>query len=147
MLTHCSTHVRQYLAFVLIACASGCGSGSPFKYVRVKGKVAYEDGSAIPVNGLRLRFAALDAPEVANAVPRPAFARVDDNGQFDSVTSYKPGDGLIPGKHKVAIEVGGGPGTKLPVPKDYQSISTTPIVIDTADSPLDIKVPKPKAVR
>ena len=94
-----------------------------------------------------MRFAAIDAPKVDNAVPRPAFARVDNSGEFASVTSYKPDDGLIPGKHKVAIEVGGGPGAAIPVPKEYQSISTTPLIVDTADSPLDIKVPKPKGNR
>jgi hypothetical protein len=140
-------YVRRPLLFLIFACLLGCGSGGPFRYVKVKGKVVYEDGSAIPIKGLRIRFAALDAPKVENAVPRPAFARVDDNGEFDSVTSYKPGDGLIPGKHKAAFEVGGGPGVKLPIPTEYQSISTTPLIIDTADSPLEIKVPKPKGKR
>jgi hypothetical protein len=137
----------RFVIFLVFVCAAGCGSGSPFKYVKVRGKIAYDDGTPIPSEGIRLRFAALDAPKVENAVPRPAFARVDNNGEFASVTSYKPDDGLIPGKHKVAIEVGGGPGTTVPVPKEYQSISTTPLIVDTADLPLDIKVPKPKGNR
>jgi hypothetical protein len=133
------------LVFALfLGCLFGCGSGSPYKYVKVSGKVTYDDGSIIPNGGMRLRFAAMDAPEVANAAPRPAYARVDDQGGFDCATSYKYGDGLIPGKHKVAIETGGGPDNKIPVPKEYKSISTTPLVVDTADAPFDIKVPKPK---
>jgi hypothetical protein len=141
--------MRAYCLLVMsvLVCAAGCGSGSPFKYVKTHGKITYEDGSPIPVQDLRLRFAALEAPKVENAVPRPAFARVDASGQFASVTSYKPDDGLIPGKHKVALEVGGAPGTTIPVPKEYQSISTTPLVVDTADSPFDIKVPRPKGNR
>jgi hypothetical protein len=137
----------RLVVFLILFCAAGCGSGSPFKYVKVHGKVAYEDGSPIPMGGLRLRFVALDVPKVEHAFPRPAFASIDDKGEFDSVTSYKPGDGLIPGKHKAAIELSGAPGANIPVPKEYQSISTTPLVLDTADSPFDIKVPKPKGNR
>jgi hypothetical protein len=139
--------VARFVILLVLVCTAGCNSGSPFKYVKVRGKVAYEDGSPIPTSGIRLRFAALDAPQVEKAYPRPAFARVESNGEFDAVTSYKPGDGLIPGKHKVAIETGGGPSANIPVPKEYQSISTTPLVVDTADSPFDIKVPKPKGNR
>src|SRR4051812_1368903 len=137
----------KFLLLLFLGSAFGCGSGSPYSYVKVKGKVTYDDGSPIPSNGLRIRFAPLNAPNVENAVPRPAYARFDDQGIFDSVTSYKYGDGLISGKHKVAIEAADGPPNKLVVPKEYQSTSTTPLVIDTADSPLDIKVPKPKGNR
>jgi hypothetical protein len=140
-------HAGRLLPLVIVGCTLGCRSGSPYDYVKVRGKVVYEDGTPIPVKGLRLRFSALDAPSVDNAVPRPAFARINDNGEFDSVTSYKPGDGLIPGKHKVAIETGGGMGGNVPVPANFQSISTTPLVIDTDDSPLEVKVPKPKSGR
>jgi hypothetical protein len=133
--------------FLVLASAAGCGSGSPFDYVKVNGKVTYDDGSPIPNGGLRIRFAPVDPPKVENAVPRPAYAKFNEKGDFDSVTSYKYGDGLIPGKHKVAIEAADGPTNKLAVPKEYTSISTTPLVIDTADSPLDIKVPKPKGNR
>jgi hypothetical protein len=139
--------IAPILLLLILGFALGCGSGSPFKYVKVKGKVTYEDGSPIPANGLRIRFFPLDAPKVENAVPRPAYARFDDQGNFDSVTSYKYGDGLIPGKHKVAIEASDGPPNKLVVPKEYQSTSTSPLVVDTADSPLEIKVPKPKGKR
>ncbi len=45
-------------ALLILACAfvTGCGSGSPFKYVKVSGKVTYDDGSPIPVHGMELRF-------------------------------------------------------------------------------------------
>jgi hypothetical protein len=130
-------------AIFLAATACGCGSRSPFDYDEVSGKVTYEDGTPIPGGGLRLRFEALDAPPVENAVPRPAFANANGDGVFDCATSYKYGDGLIPGRHKVAIEVGNGPQGKPLVPKEYLNVSTTPLEIDTANSPLEIKVPKP----
>jgi hypothetical protein len=139
--------VVQFWPLMILACSLGCGSGSPCDYGKVKGKVTYDDGSPIPPNGLRIRFVPLDAPKVENAVPRPAYARFDDQGNFDSVTSYKYGDGLIPGKHKVAIEAADGPPNKIAIPKEYQSTSTTPLIVDTADAPLEIKVPKPKGNR
>jgi hypothetical protein len=134
--------------FVLLVCVTcfGCGSGGPFKYVRVSGKVTYEDGSPIP-GGCRLMFSSQDVAPVENAYPRPGMANVDANGNFDCVTSYKYGDGLVPGKHKVAIQAANERDGKLVVPKEYASTETTPLVIDTADSPLDIKVPKPKGNR
>jgi hypothetical protein len=92
-----------------------------------------------------LRFESLDAPVVEGAHPRPGIANINAQGEFDFVTSYKYGDGLIPGHHKVAVLGGGGPNDRPAVPKDYQSVSTTPLVIDTANAPLEIKVPKPSA--
>ena len=122
----------------------GCGSGSPYDYVKAGGKLTYDDGSPIPVPNIRLQFAAQDAPAVEGAHPRPAIANINAQGDFDCVTSYKYGDGLIPGKHKVAIEQAADPKGKLLVPKEYTSIATTPLVVDTNNVPLEIKVPKPK---
>lgn len=133
----------------IIACGLviGCGSNSPFDYRKISGKIRYDDDSAIPGNGVILRFASQDAPKFEDAFPRPAFAKTNAQGEFDCVTSYKYGDGLIPGKHKVAIEPQGSLDAAPPVPKEYLSISTTPLVIDTVELPLDIKVPKPKSSR
>jgi hypothetical protein len=135
------------LAAALVFCTSlGCGSGSPYRYDKASGKIYYEDGS--PLRNVRLQFVAQDAPAVEGSHPRPAVANVNDQGEFDCVTSYKYGDGLIPGKHKVAIDAGGNPeNSATVVPKEYTSIATTPLMVDTASLPLEIKVPKPKAKR
>jgi hypothetical protein len=131
-----------YLAsLVLISFAAGCGSGGPFEYVPVSGKVTYEDGSPLP-GAFKLIFIAQDAAAVEGAHPRPARANVDAQGAFDCVTSHKYGDGLIPGKHKVVLQIGSGDG-KPAVAREYSSSESTPLVIDTADAPLEIKVPKP----
>jgi len=111
----------------------------------VSGSIRYDDGSPIPANGIELRFSALDAPKRENAFPRPAVARINADGQFDCVTSYKYGDGLVPGRHKVAIDLGSAPNPV--VPKEYTSIATTPLEVDTQNSPFEIKVPKPKGKR
>lgn len=131
--------VWLYLACLL---CTGCGSGSPFDYVPVSGKVTYEDGSPIP-GGCRLVFTAMEVEPVGTAHARPGRANVNASGEFECVTSYKYGDGLIPGKHKVVILAGMDQEGKLAVPKEYETVQTTPLVIDTADVPLDIKIPKP----
>ena len=136
------------ILIVLVCCLlCGCGSRSPYEYKKVSGKITYDDGTPIPSNALRIRFMALDAPSVENAHPRPAFAVVNVDGVFDCVTSYKYGDGLIPGRHKVSIEREGLPEAKAVVPKEYLSANMTPITVDTNEAPFDIKIPKPKGAR
>jgi len=134
---------RFWILLIAVLTQAGCGSSGPFDYTAVNGKVTYEDGSAIPGGGFRLVFIAIDAAPVGLAHPRPAMANVDANGQFDCVTSYKYCDGLIPGKHKVVIQSATEQETRPIVPKEYTSELTTPLIIDTNDSPLHIKVPKP----
>jgi hypothetical protein len=124
---------------------SGCGSDSPFEYVPIQGKVTYEDGSLIPAS-FELRFQAL-APPIGTAHPRPAMAEVKSDGTFDEVTSYKYGDGLVPGKHKVVIAYATDATGRSLVPDEYTTVMTTPLEIDTAEAPLEIKVPKPKPAR
>ena len=121
----------------------GCSSDTPFNYVKASGKVSYEDGSPIGKGGFRLQFIAVDREPVDGFHPRPGLANVDANGNFDSVTSHKYGDGLLRGKHRVAILSATGQAGQALVPKDYTHAKTTPLVIDTAEMPLHIKVPKP----
>lgn len=132
------------LALSLLA---GCGDGDPFTYVPVSGKLAYEDGTPIPAGGIRLQFFLQDTAPINGAYPRPAAADVDQTGGFSRVTSYKYGDGLAPGKHKVSIDYATDAKGKLLVPKDYTHGGTTPLIVeiteDSADAPLEIKVPRP----
>jgi hypothetical protein len=121
----------------------GCGDGNPFDYVPVSGRLTYEDGTPIPANGIRLGFAVQGVSPKNGAYPLPAEAVVGPDGRFASCTSYKPGDGLMPGKHKVAIYYATDAKGKLLIPKPYSHAATTPLVIDAADAPLEIKVPRP----
>jgi hypothetical protein len=130
------------LLLVVSVSTTGCGSGGPFDYVPVSGKITYDDGTPLP-GSCKLIFVAQDAPTVEGAHPRPARANVNAQGEFDVVTSHKYGDGLIPGKHKVAIQIGAGSDGKPAVPREYSSSEASPLIIDTADAPLEIKVPKP----
>src|SRR5687767_8266144 len=112
-------------ALVAVAMLSGCGQTGPFQYVPVQGTIAYEDGGVIPAAGILLHFKSEDAQPVDGMMPRPAQAQVDDKGVFTCATSYKYGDGLIPGKHKVAIYYATDAKGRLLVPKEYTHLGTT----------------------
>ena len=125
---------------------AGCGSNSPFKYVPASGKITYEDGTPIP-GGCRLTFFSQDVAAVGTAHPRPGMTSVGAEGNFDCITSYKYGDGLVPGRHKVVIQAATDRGGMPVVPTEDTNEETTKIIVDTKDLPFHIKVPKPKATR
>jgi hypothetical protein len=67
------------------------------------------------------------------------------SGKFDSVSSHGVGDGLAVGKYKVTLGTIGP--TAMPptvLPPEYTDTSQTPLVVDTADSPFELKVRKPR---
>jgi hypothetical protein len=127
----------------LALCVAGCGGSEPFDYIPVAGKLTYEDGTAIPAPGIVLQFVAQDVAPVDGMHPRPATASVNAEGNFTEATSHKYADGLVPGKHKVALMYATDANGKLLVPVEYTHAGTTPLVVDTANLPLEIKVPKP----
>lgn len=130
-------------AAVALAGAGGCGDEGPFDYMPVHGKVTYEDGAPIPAAGIMLQFQSQDAQPVGDMHPRPATASVGADGSFANATSLKYGDGLIPGKHKVALQYATDAQGKLLVPREYAHLGTTPLVVDTGDGSIEIKVPRP----
>lgn len=134
------TRVCFALGIIVLA---GCGSGGPFEYIPVRGKVSFEDGAVIPAGGILLQFKSIDAKPVGELMPRPAQAQVDAEGVFTCATSHKYGDGLVPGKHKVALQFATDATGKLLIPQDYASLATTPLVIETGDGVIEVKVPRP----
>lgn len=136
---------RILFGLALLGMCAGCNSGSPFDYLQVSGTVTYEDGSPIPASGIVLQFVAQDAQPIGDAYPRAAKAMVDKSGHFDCATSYKYADGLVPGHHKVAIHYATNAQGKSLVPKEYTNISTTPLMVDTAKLPFEIRIPKQKS--
>ena len=121
----------------------GCGSGEPFDYLPVEGQLTYEDGQPVPAAGIVLEFVTLDVGPNEEFHPRPGSSKLNEEGKFTCATSYKYGDGLVPGRHKVAIYFATDKQGQLLVPKEYTHIASTPLIIDTAESPLDIKIPRP----
>lgn len=135
----------RLLSLTLLAVCLGCSDGSPFDYLKVNGTLTYEDGSPIPADSIVLQFVAQDAQPIGESYPRAAKALVDKTGKFDCATSYKYGDGLVPGRHKVAVHYATDASGKLQVPREYTNISTTPLMVDTAQIPFIIQVPKEKS--
>jgi hypothetical protein len=139
-------NLRTSLLAVLIGALVGCGSGKPWDLVPVSGKITYEDGSLIPVNSMNLYFASQVPPADPKTFPRQGSVGVNiAEGTFQNPTTYKDQDGLIAGKHKVVVAAydSGGRDLSPKVPREYASIATTPLEIDTADSPLEIKIRRP----
>ena len=138
---------RKALLGLLLFCAivlSGCRR-DPFAYVSVSGKVTYEDGSPIAVDGLRLAFYPQCGPLDAKTHPRVGTAQVDKaSGAFVAATTRLRHDGLVRGRHKVTLSSRGGPIPASLVPPEYQDFTRTPLEVDTDRQPFDLKVRRPR---
>ena len=130
------------LCLLLLA---GCGSKDPFGYVKVSGRVMYDDDTPIPAD-LHLTFHPQAGPIDAKTHPRPGRAVADKaTGEFSSVTSHMPNDGLVRGRHKVTLLLNNGhplpPSIAAP---EYSDPNKTSLEVDTANLPFVLKVKKPK---
>jgi len=128
-----------------ILVSAGCGSSDPFDYVQVSGKVTYEDGTRIPAETAVRTFYPQSGELDAKTHPKTGMAAVrKKDGTIAEVSSHKAGDGLVPGEHKVTLtDLNGAPLPENLVPPEYADPETTPLQIDTADTPFHLKVRKP----
>jgi hypothetical protein len=136
-----------YLSCLIVGLLlSGCGQkADPFSYVRVSGKVCYEDGTPLPVE-VRVTFYPQGGSIDSKTHPRPGRTTTDKTtGALGVVTSNRYNDGLVPGRHKVTLLT---PQNQLLPAKiaapEYGSPDKTPLEVDTAKLPFEIKVRKPK---
>jgi len=133
------------LCLLLLA---GCsGNGDPYSYVKVSGKLSYDDGTLIPASAVELSFIPITAAAVGKMHPKVGFCFIDPKtGEFHNVTTHTPHDGVVRGKHKVQIT---GPDhvplSASLVPAEYADFTKTPLEVDTDHLPFEIKVPKPAA--
>jgi hypothetical protein len=141
-----TSHVFAGLPVLGLLLLAGCsGNGDPFSYVRVYGKVTYDDGSPIPAKEIEVRFFPETKGPSLKTNPLPGSAIADpQTGEFKIVTSHIFNDGLVRGKHKVVLL---GPSqSHLPtdiVPAECGDLQKTPLEVDTDHLPFHIKVPKP----
>jgi hypothetical protein len=124
----------------------GCNrNADPFQYVHVQGKVTYEDGQPLPLE-VHIKFFSIGGSLDAKTHPRAGRATADKTtGAIGVVTSNHYDDGLVPGRHKVILL--GGNGTLLPpsvAAPEYGDPDRTPLEVDTAKQPFELKVRKPK---
>ena len=123
---HGLTNHYQLTALVCLALMAGCGSGGP-KLVPVRGTITY-GGGAWPKAGVVYFTPA----EPTSALPqRPALGKFDSSGHL-TVTSFKEGDGLMPGTYRVGVECWEVPPSmdsrqpfKSYLPAKYQSAATS----------------------
>lgn len=133
---------RVGLMLVLACLTVGCGSsGKPFDIVPVEGKVTYEDGTPIP--GVYVQFVPQTPALDPKTHPRPGVAEIADDGTIEDVTTYEYGDGIVPGEHKVIVKPGKSKEQRNSVSPKYNNVRTTPLTVNTADIPFDIKIEKP----
>ena len=84
-------------------------------------------------------------PKDKKTVPRPGEVGVDvRTGKFGNPTSHKSNDGLVSGKHKVTITTRNhAPLPANLIPPEYADYKNTPLEVDTAQQPFELKVRKP----
>jgi hypothetical protein len=134
-----TTCALEFLALCTAAVVlAGCGSHNPFDSVPVSGRVTFEDGSPAPVG--KIFFKCLEPP-IEGMHPRVASVPVQSDGTFENVTTYKFGDGLVIGRHKVSLV-----GDAKAIPKEYTMTTHTPLEIEVTESGqyLEIKIPRPR---
>ncbi len=133
------------LATCLIAALMGCSQREPFAYFPACGTVSYEDGSLLSADRLVLSFHPVEKMRNGRSYPRPASALVDSKtGKFSSVTSHKPGDGLMACQYKVTLHQ----PSRLPLPPEvadevYGDLSRTPLEIEGGKPVIDLRIHKP----
>lgn len=125
---------------VIVVGLAGCGGGGedPFGYVQIEGTVKYDDGTLLQGDRISVTFKPLSEPIDAKTHPPMGFAEVNvGDGSFSKISSGGYQNGLVPGKHKVTIDVVGGK-----IPKQYSNSDLTPLEIDTDNPPFDLRISK-----
>jgi hypothetical protein len=126
------------VAAALSAAAVGCGDGRP-RTVPVSGRVTLQSR---PLAGGTVTFVPIESGPAATG---PITA----DGRF-TLTTFRPGDGAVPGRYAVAVIAVADTSTLLPdealppapllVPRRYTSHRTSPLTVDVADSPNVINI-------
>ena len=111
--------------FALVAAACwGCGGESDGPHIGVtvpiKGKITYK-GQPLTQGGIRFE------PEDAG---REAYGDIKSDGTFE-LTTFKAGDGAVPGVHRVAVDASARAG-KVPVPMKFRSPSSSHVQVEVA---------------
>jgi hypothetical protein len=116
---------------------------------QVEGSVRYDDGSLIPSQAILIRFEPLTPPLSERVHPKAGMAKVDPvDGTFRDVTTFKFGDGIVRGRHKVLLSERSATvaedDPKALIPSEYRNPQSTPLEVDSQESPFEFKIPKPR---
>lgn len=139
-----SKFATELIVGSLLLCLGGCGDSSTYPIVPVTGTIKYEDGTLIPATRITLKFVSDQPPLDAKTHPRPGVGEVNvEDGSF-VVSTYDYDDGLISGTHKVtALSLDERNLPSDAIPKLYRVPESSPLTVDTTNSPFELKVKKP----
>src|SRR5262245_3029778 len=116
---HRSIGSTRWLLFAAVLGLVGCGDGNPPTY-NIAGKIVYEDGTPVP--GATVVFQPADGKNY------PARGQVKQDGAF-RLTSFKEGDGVVAGDHKVTLvglpSADGPKPTRPAIPSQYGDADTS----------------------
>jgi len=125
---------RMALLLILILLAVGCGPDGP-KTITVRGKVTLDKGK---VHGPGFIYFNTDGTG-KETTSRPGTAEFDAEGNYEAKT-FKPGDGLLPGKYvlrvdcyKTAPNMEGKPVVSH-IPAKYQDAAKSGLELDVSSS-------------
>ena len=133
---HLAKMFRFTLAVVLTVALFGCGQKDPFPLAPVAGKITYTDGSPIKADQIVVRFFPQGVAIQGKVAPRVGETRADvSDGSFADFTTWKYGDGVMIGKHKVVaialrIAAHGGEEPSDAIHKRYRDAKTTPLEVE-----------------
>lgn len=144
---HQPSQGRQHILLVFILAlgfSTGCGKNDPFMLVPVSGKVTFEDGSMIDADFITVTFVPLTPAIDAKTHPRLGQAQVDaKDGTFDNATTHRFADGVTTGKHKILIKAFDADMNLISaISHLYADPATTPLEVDSNDSPFHFKIVK-----
>jgi hypothetical protein len=131
--------------FLLVGAVLGC-SRDPLQKVNVHGKVTF-DGQACPGSG-RLTFAPI---EVAAGMPnRMGSGKFDTDGEY-AASSFRPGDGLVPGRYNVGVAcfdssmLSGAPGDDEFRRASYvrEDFKPPELVVESGSGPIEFNIDVP----
>jgi hypothetical protein len=126
------------LAVAWLAWNGGCGR-EPFSTVSVRGKVTFRDGSLIKADRIVITFVPQDGTAGGKTATPGARGEVQADGTFADLTTHKPTDGVVLGRHKVVVQpLKKGPGgMDMPVkavPVRYTQPDKTPLEVEIKKS-------------
>jgi hypothetical protein len=139
--------IRRFSACIrlmsIIACA-GCSSDKPLT-VPVSGRITFGRG-ACPAEGMIV----FSPVAVEKSLPRrPGTARFQQDGAF-TVTSFREGDGLIPGRYRPIISCWKGE-PRNDDPSSFERLNYVPsnfkadvVTVSGSDSAIRVNVDVPK---